>query len=131
MLASNAVQLSSLRQREGEFVVTFPRAYHFGFNLGLNCAESTNFALPSWVPAGLAASRCACKLGKDLAFIDVAPIADYPPVNYRPYTTGQGLLEKIAEAAPATPFAAAAGAVAGVVAGTVAQVASASHGLPM
>ena len=55
MLASNAVQLSSLRQREGEFVVTFPRAYHFGFNLGLNCAESTNFALPSWVPAGLAA----------------------------------------------------------------------------
>ena len=62
---------------------------------------------------------------------DVAPIADYPPVNYRPYTTGQGLLEKIAEAAPATPFAAAAGAVAGVVAGTVAQVASASHGLPM
>lgn len=64
-------------------------------------------------------------------YVDVAPIADYPPVNYRPYTTGQGLLEKIAEAAPATPFAAAAGAVAGVVAGTVAQVASASHGLPM
>ena len=64
-------------------------------------------------------------------YVSQAPLADYPPVNYRPYTTGQGLLEKIAEAAPATPFAAAAGAVAGVVAGTVAQVASASHGLPM
>lgn len=46
VLMANGVPVCSLRQDEGEFVITFPRGYHFGFNYGLNCAESTNFALP-------------------------------------------------------------------------------------
>ena len=45
-------------QRPGEFVLVFPRAYHFGFDHGLNCSEATSFAPASWVPIGLAASRC-------------------------------------------------------------------------
>lgn len=41
-------------------VITFPGSYHFGFNTGFNVAESTNFAVPEWVPIGEAASSCMC-----------------------------------------------------------------------
>jgi hypothetical protein len=49
-----------LVQQCGEFVVTFPRGYHAGFNLGLNCAESVNFALESWLDIGRRAKACEC-----------------------------------------------------------------------
>jgi hypothetical protein len=71
-LTGNSVPLSSLTQHAGEFVITFPRAYHFGFNLGLNCAESTNFALPSWLQYAGGASRCVCSAGRGVARIDPA-----------------------------------------------------------
>lgn len=48
-------------QRENEFIITFPGAYHAGFNHGFNCAESLNFAVESWVPRGLKANICNCK----------------------------------------------------------------------
>lgn len=38
VFTANSVPLCNLRQRAGEFVVTWPRAYHFGFNMGTNCA---------------------------------------------------------------------------------------------
>jgi len=48
-------------QREREFIITFPGAYHSGFNAGYNCAEAVNFALESWIPRGQMASVCYCK----------------------------------------------------------------------
>ncbi len=51
-LAQMGVDVCRILQRPGEYVVTFPRAYHGGANLGLNCAEAVNFATRRWLPFG-------------------------------------------------------------------------------
>lgn len=43
-------------QRPGEFIITFPRAYHAGFSHGFNCGEAVNFAINDWFPFGFVAS---------------------------------------------------------------------------
>ena len=48
-------------QEEGQFIITFPYGYHAGFNTGLNCAESTNFASVRWIEYGRKASQCLCR----------------------------------------------------------------------
>ncbi|KAJ3215836.1 hypothetical protein HDU67_010256 [Dinochytrium kinnereticum] len=52
VLNQNMVDVFALDQRAGEFVITFPKAYHAGFNHGFNFAEAVNFALPNWLPYG-------------------------------------------------------------------------------
>ncbi len=60
-LAGDSVRPNVLVQKQGEFVITYPRGYHSGFNMGFNCAESTNFAPESWVPIGRLAQVCRCE----------------------------------------------------------------------
>ncbi|KAH1139021.1 hypothetical protein AAZX31_10G181500 [Glycine max] len=43
-------------QKPGEFIITFPRAYHAGFSHGFNCGEAVNFANGDWFSLGAAAS---------------------------------------------------------------------------
>jgi hypothetical protein len=60
-LANDNIKPNVLVQHQGEFVITYPRGYHAGFNMGFNCAESINFALDSWVELGRRAKVCECE----------------------------------------------------------------------
>ncbi|KAI9635430.1 PLU-1-like protein-domain-containing protein [Dioszegia hungarica] len=51
-LVEQDVRVLACDQRPNEFVITFPKAYHCGFNHGINFNEAVNFALPDWLPEG-------------------------------------------------------------------------------
>ncbi|XP_074862426.1 lysine-specific demethylase 5A isoform X3 [Carettochelys insculpta] len=52
VLMEHGVPVYRTNQCAGEFVVTFPRAYHSGFNQGYNFAEAVNFCTADWLPIG-------------------------------------------------------------------------------
>ncbi|KAF9466696.1 JmjC domain, hydroxylase-domain-containing protein [Collybia nuda] len=84
LLAQSACRPNHLVQHSGEFVITFPRGYHAGFNLGFNCAESVNFALDSWLELGRNAKACECisdsvRIDVDQLLMDRAMEAANPP----------------------------------------------------
>lgn len=51
-LRKAGVNVYALDQRAGQFVITFPQAYHAGFNHGFNFNEAVNFAPSDWEPFG-------------------------------------------------------------------------------
>lgn len=51
-LRKAGVNVYALDQRAGQFVITFPQAYHAGFNHGFNLNEAVNFAPSDWEPFG-------------------------------------------------------------------------------
>ena len=53
-LKKAGVNVYALDQRAGQFVITFPQAYHAGFNHGFNLNEAVNFAPEDWEPYGQA-----------------------------------------------------------------------------
>jgi hypothetical protein len=73
-LASKGITVNKIVHYPGEFVITFPLGYHSGYNLGFNCAEAVNFAMPSWIPLGKAAKACACASAQDSVYVDAAEI---------------------------------------------------------
>ncbi|CDR43083.1 hypothetical protein NBRC10512_001529 [Rhodotorula toruloides] len=54
-LKKHDVRVYAADQRPNEFIITFPGAYHSGFNHGFNFNEAVNFALPDWLEDDL---RC-------------------------------------------------------------------------
>ncbi|KAF7491569.1 putative lysine-specific demethylase 4B [Sarcoptes scabiei] len=61
ILRKYSIPFNKITQEQGEFMITFPYSYHAGYNHGLNCAESTNFALPRWIEFGKRATVCRCR----------------------------------------------------------------------
>lgn len=57
ILNQEGVRVCKLLQHAGEFIVTFPRAFHGGFSLGPNCGEAVNFALHDWIPHAVDANE--------------------------------------------------------------------------
>ncbi|TRY57612.1 hypothetical protein DNTS_021047 [Danionella cerebrum] len=51
-LMAHGVPIYRTNQCAGEFVITFPRSYHSGFNQGFNFAEAVNFCTVDWMPLG-------------------------------------------------------------------------------
>jgi hypothetical protein len=60
LLEKNQIPYGKCTQEAGEFMVTFPYAYHAGYNLGFNCAEAINFAMKQWISFGKKAKLCVC-----------------------------------------------------------------------
>lgn len=52
-LKKAGVRVYAVDQRAGQMVITFPSAYHAGFNHGFNFNEAVNFAPCDWEPFGL------------------------------------------------------------------------------
>ena len=55
LLNAHGIPITRAVQKPNDLVVTFPAAYHGGFNAGFNLAEAVNVAPPSWLPFGLKA----------------------------------------------------------------------------
>ncbi|XP_076947009.1 lysine-specific demethylase ELF6-like [Bidens hawaiensis] len=49
VVVASGIPCCRLVQNPGEFVVTFPRAYHIGFSHGFNCGEAANFGTLKWL----------------------------------------------------------------------------------
>ncbi|KAL6131254.1 hypothetical protein ACLB2K_069630 [Fragaria x ananassa] len=74
VVIASGIPCCRLIQNPGEFVVTFPRAYHVGFSHGFNCGEAANFGTPQWL-----------KVAKEAAVRRAA-------MNYLPMLSHQQLL---------------------------------------
>ncbi|XP_063716996.1 lysine-specific demethylase 4A-like isoform X2 [Symsagittifera roscoffensis] len=86
-LKKENIPCSKTVQRAGEIVVTFPFAYHQGFNHGFNCAEATNFATERWIEFGKWATHCGCR--EDAVKIDMDVFVQlYQPERYFRWRNG-------------------------------------------
>lgn len=68
-LHCSGVKVCRAVQQPGEFIVTFPRAYHGGFSNGFNCGEAVNFATRDWFPYG---AECSARYRR-LARLHILP----------------------------------------------------------
>lgn len=74
LLQQLSIPVHKVVQRAGEYMLTFPGAYHLGYNCGFNCAESVNFAFDSWIKIGKKSKACLC-IG-DTVRLDIPTLLD-------------------------------------------------------
>lgn len=55
-------------QKPYEYIITFPKCWHFGFNLGFNHNEAVNFILPNWIPYAIEADGVYRRDGRKNVF---------------------------------------------------------------
>ncbi|XP_020500094.2 lysine-specific demethylase 4A isoform X1 [Labrus bergylta] len=88
ILKKYSIPFDKITQEAGEFMVTFPYAYHAGFNHGFNCAESTNFATERWIEYGKHAVLCSCR--KDMVKISMDVfVKKFQPDRYEQWLAGR------------------------------------------
>jgi histone demethylase JARID1 len=57
VLQDEGIPVYRAEQHPRSYIITFPYAYHSGFNTGFNCAEAVNFAPVDWLPYGVGATE--------------------------------------------------------------------------
>ncbi|XP_061588624.1 lysine-specific demethylase 4A isoform X2 [Cololabis saira] len=88
ILKKYGIPFEKITQKAGEFMITFPYAYHAGFNHGFNCAESTNFATERWIEYGKQAVLCSCR--KDMVKISMDVfVKKFQPDRYEQWLRGR------------------------------------------
>ncbi|XP_045907806.1 lysine-specific demethylase 4A-like isoform X1 [Micropterus dolomieu] len=88
ILKKYGIPFDKITQEAGEFMITFPYAYHAGFNHGFNCAESTNFATERWIEYGKQAVLCSCR--KDMVKISMDVfVKKFQPDRYETWLAGR------------------------------------------
>ncbi|KAJ1521127.1 hypothetical protein ONE63_002827 [Megalurothrips usitatus] len=70
-LRRNGIPFKAVLQRKGQGIIVTPNAAHFGFNLGPNIAEASNFGTTSWIPYGIVYPHCTCLVGQVHADLSV------------------------------------------------------------
>lgn len=107
VLISSGVPVYHTVQRPGDMIITFPQAYHAGFNHGVssfliwlhgvtnlltwtqyNIAESVNFASPDWLPYGRRAMSRYRKFKRSPVFSQQELVCK--AVNYSPESPEMG-----------------------------------------
>ncbi|XP_028332727.1 lysine-specific demethylase 4A-like [Gouania willdenowi] len=91
ILEKHGIPFEKITQNAGEFMITFPYAYHAGFNHGFNCAEATNFASERWIEYGKQAVMCSCREDMVKFSMDVF-VRKYQPDRYAQWLEGRDVV---------------------------------------
>ncbi|KAK6201563.1 JmjC domain, hydroxylase-domain-containing protein [Scheffersomyces amazonensis] len=67
-LVENGIKCVYADQNPGEFIITYPRVYHAGFNCGFNFNEAVNFTMNSWLEFGEKSINDYKSIGKENVF---------------------------------------------------------------
>ncbi|KAI3512844.1 hypothetical protein L1887_20164 [Cichorium endivia] len=102
VLIKAGIPCCRLVQNAGEFVVTFPRAYHSGFSHGFNCAEAANIATPGWLVVARdatirrASMNCAPMVSHTQLLYDLAlSLSANGPTSNKPEPRSSRLKDKL------------------------------------